>query len=145
MQNNDQMEHYPLTRSWNIHNRGDTMCVGTDLLVHVFETFAAHHTPQKTFRRLFCESGQAAIKAYRYANNNTKQKLDEIIPKCSDCQKPRMKTRTIVLVFEELTKIKEPELLKEMYVNIGGPSRNAYLVCNKKTQRIIQKLELYKK
>ena len=62
-------------------------------------------------------------------------------------QKPiyRMKTSTIVLVFEELTKIKEPELLKEMYVNIGGPSRNAYLVCNKKTQRIIQKLELYKK
>ena len=56
-----------------------------------------------------------------------------------------MKTSTIVLVFEELTKIKELELLKEMYVNIGGPSRNAYLVCNKKTQRIIQKLELYKK
>ena len=121
------------------------MCVGTDLLVHVFETFAAYHTPQKTFRRLYCESGQAAKKAYRYANNNTKQNLDEIIPKCKDCKHSKIQPRTIVLVFEELTKIKEPELLKEMYVNIGGPSRNAYLVCNKKTQRIIQKLELYKK
>jgi len=108
----------------------------------VFEALTKDNTPQKTFRRLFCESGQAGIKAYKYANNNTKQNLDEIIPKCKDCKHSKIQPRTIVLLFEEMVKNNEPELLRELYIQIGGPSRKAYLFCNKKTQSAIQKLGL---
>ena len=118
------------------------MSVGTELLVKVFEAFTTHNTPQKIFRRLFCESGQSAVKAYRYANNNTKQNLDEIIPKCKDCKHSKIQPRTIVLVFEELAKNNELELLRELYIQIGGPSRKAYLFCNQKTQSAIQRLGL---
>ena len=118
------------------------MSVGTELLVKVFEAFTKDSTPQKIFRRLYCESGQAAKKAHRYANNNTKQNLDEIIPKCKDCKHSKIQPRTIVLVFEELAKNNELELLRELYIQIGGPSRKAYLFCNQKTQSAIQRLEL---
>ena len=118
------------------------MSVGTKLLVKVFEIFTKDNTSHKIFRRLYCESGQAAKKAYRYANNNTKQNLDEIIPKCKDCKHSKIQPRTIVLVFEELTKNNHLKLLYELYVQIGGPSRKAYRLCNQKTQSTIQKIGL---
>lgn len=120
------------------------MSVGTNLLVQIFETFDTRNTSQKIFRRLFCESGQAARKSHMFANDSTKSKLEQIIPKCRDCKHQKLKTSTIVLVFEELAKLQEPELLKETYIQIGGPSKRAYAVCNKKTQHVIQRLELQK-
>ena len=66
-------------RACNTWENAKVMSAGTKLLVKIFEAFTTHNTPQKIIRRLFCESGQAAVKAYRYANNNTKQNLDEII------------------------------------------------------------------
>ena len=75
------------------------MTVGTELLVKIFETFAEHQTHNRTFRRLFCESGQAAIKAYRYSNESTQKVLDAIIPKCKYCKHHKLQTRTIVMAF----------------------------------------------
>jgi len=118
------------------------MTAGTELLVKVFEAFTVHNTPQKTFRRLFCESGQAAAKAYRFVNDSTKKRLDEIIPKCKDCKHNKLKSSTMVLVFEELAKNNHLKLLQELYIQIGGASKNAYKICNKKTQNTIQKMEL---
>jgi len=118
------------------------MSVGTNLLVQVFEVFAKNKSKEKISRRLYCESGQAAIKSYRFVNDSTREILDQIIPKCKEYKHDKLRTITLVLTFEELTKLKEPELLKEMYVNVGGPSREAYLVCNQKTQSAIQRLGL---
>jgi hypothetical protein len=120
------------------------MTVGTDLLVQIFEAFTIHNTPQKIMRRLYCESGHPARKAYGFVDILTKQRLGEIIPKCRHCRHSKLQHRTIVLLFEELTKINKPVLLKEMYIQIGGPSRKAYLLCNQKTQSAIQKLGLQK-
>lgn len=118
------------------------MSAGTNLLVQVFETFTALDTKQKIFRRLYCESGQAAIKSYRYVNESTQKRLDEIIPKCKDYKHDKLRHVTMVLVFEELARLQELELLKEMYVQIGGSSKYAYKLCNQKTQSVIQKLGL---
>ena len=118
------------------------MSVGTELLVKVFEIFTKDNTPQKTFRRLYCESGQAARKAYRYADESTQKRLDEIIPKCKDCKYSKIRPRTIVLVFEELAKNNESELMYNLYLQIGGPARKAYLFCNQETQSAIQRLGL---
>lgn len=124
------------------------MSVGTNLLVQVFETFTILDTKQKIFRRLYCESGQAAIKSYRYVNESTQKRLDGIIPKCKDCKHSKIRTVTIILVFEELAKHNKLELMYNLYLQIGGPARKAYLLCNQKTQSAIQKLglqELYVK
>lgn len=124
------------------------MTVGTDLLVKVFEVFTIHNTSQRVFRRLFCESGQAGVKSYQYVNQSTKIQLGKIIPKCIDCKHSKIQTRSIVMTFEDLAKINQLELLKELYNQIGGPSRKAYLLCNQTTQSAIQKLglqELYVK
>jgi len=118
------------------------MSAGTNLLVKVFEAFTALNTQQKTFRRLYCESGQAARKAYRYADKSTQKRLDEIIPKCIDCKHSKIRPRTIVLVFEELAKNNESELMYNLYLQIGGPARKAYLFCNQETQSAIQRLGL---
>lgn len=118
------------------------MTTGTNLLVKVFEAFTIHNTHNRTFRRLFCETGQSAKKAYMYVNNSTKKQLDGIIPKCRDCKYHKPQPRTIGLVFEELSKHNESELLEELYIQIGGPSRKAYLFCNQKTQSAIQRLGL---
>ena len=118
------------------------MTVGTNLLVKIFETFAEHNTNNRTLRRLFCESGQAAMKSYRYSNTDMQKILDDIIPKCIDCKHHKLQTRTIVLAFEELVKINQLELLKELYIQIEGSSRKAYLKCNQKTQSAIQRLGL---
>jgi len=108
------------------------MSAGTNLLVKVFEAFAALNTQQKTFRRLYCESGQAARKAYRYVNESTQKRLDEIMPKCKDCKYSKIRPRTIVLVFEELAKNNESELMYNLYLQIGGPARKAYCFATKK-------------
>jgi hypothetical protein len=92
------------------------MTAGTELLVNVFEAFTIHHTPQRTFRRLLCESGQAGMKSYQYVNESTKAQLDGIIPKCKNCKHSKIQTRTIVMTFEELAKNNESELLKKMYL-----------------------------
>ncbi len=120
------------------------MSAGTNLLVQVFETFTVLDTKQKIFRRLYCESGQAAIKSYRYANKSTQKRLDEVIPKCKDCKHSKLRTITIVLVFEELAKNNELERMYNLYLQIGGPARKAYLLCNQQTQSAIQKLGLQK-
>ena len=118
------------------------MSAGANLLVQIFESFAENNTKPKTMRRLYCESGQAAIKSYRYVNESTQKRLDEIIPKCKDCKHSKLRTITIVLVFEELAKNNESELIRDLYLQIGGPARKAYLVCNQRTQSAIQKLGL---
>lgn len=118
------------------------MSVGTDLLVQVFEAFTTHNTHRRTIRRLFCESGQAAIKSHRFVNDDTKNTIKQIMPKCKDCKHSKLQPRTTVLVFEEFVRIGKPELLKELYIQIGWPSRKAYLFCNQKTQSAIQRLGL---
>ena len=118
------------------------MSVGTDLLVSVFEAFAIHDTRQRTFRRLFCESGQAAIKSHRFANDSAKSRMDDAIIHLDTCKYTKLQPRTIVMVFEELTRIKELALLYKMYIHIGGPARKAYRFCNQKTQSAIQSLGL---
>lgn len=118
------------------------MSTGTNLLVQVFETFTVLDTKQKIFRRLYCESGQAAIKSYRYVNESTQKRLDEIIPKCKDCKHSKLRTITLVLVFEELARNNKLELIRDLYLQIGGSARKAYLVCNQKTQSVIQRLGL---
>ena len=124
------------------HHKTDRIMLGTNLLVKIFDAFAIHNTQQKTFRRLYCESGQAGIKSYRFVNESTRTKLEQIIPKCKDCKHHKLRHVTMVLIFEELVNLKELELLKESYTQIGGPSKYAYKLCNKKTQRTIQKLGL---
>ncbi len=116
--------------------------VGTNILVKIFEAFTKHNTQQKTFRRLYCELGQTAIKSYMYVNESTQKILDEVIPKCKDCKHSELRTITIRLVFEELAKYNESELIRDLYLQIGGPARKAYLVCNQKTQSVIQRLGL---
>ena len=118
------------------------MSVGTNLLVQVLEAFARHNPSQRTFRRLYCEAGQVGTKAYQYVNDPTKRMIDEISSKCNCSSRPRFKTSTVVMVFEDLAKVKEYELLAQMYVHNGGPSRQAYNVCNERTRNIIQKLGL---
>jgi len=119
------------------------MSTGTNLLVRIFESFAENNTKPKTMRRLYCESGQAGIKAYRFVNYTTKKRLDEIIPKCKDCKHYTIKSSTAILVFEELTDNNCFNLLKEMYTQMGGTSKHAYKLCNKKTQHVIQKMGLH--
>ncbi len=114
------------------------MSVGTNLLVRVFETFAANDTKLKTVRRLYCESGQAAAKSYRFANDSVRTKLDRIIPRCKDCKHDKLRHVTMVLVFEELARLEETELLQEFYGRIGGPATQAYRLCDKKTQKAIR-------
>jgi len=119
------------------------MSIGANLLVNIFEAFAENDTAQKTMRRLYCESGQAGVKAYRFVNDTTKKRLDEIIPKCECCKHSKLQTMTAVLVYNELAKNDCLDLLKEMYIQIRGKSNKAYRFCNKTTQNKIQKLGLY--
>jgi len=118
------------------------MSVGTELLVKVFEAFTKDSTPQKIFRRLYCESGQAARKAYRYTDRKTRKRLDEIMPKCNGCKHHKLQSRTVILVFEELARNNHLELLKELYIQLGGPARKVYRLCDQKTQSTIQKIGL---
>lgn len=118
------------------------MSAGTNLLVQILESFTEYDTPQKTMRRLYCESGQAGVKAYRYVNNITRDRLDEIVQQYEHYKYSKIKSSTTVLVFEELVDNNCLDLLKEMYIQIGGPSKNAYTLCNKKTQNAIQKIGL---
>ncbi len=119
------------------------MTVGTELLGNIFDVLIHNNSKQKILRRLYCESGQPARKAYRFANDSVKAELDKTIPKCKDCKHDRLRHVTMVLVFEELAKLKQSDLLKELYVQIGGPSLKAYNLCNKKTQNAIQKMGLH--
>ncbi len=124
--------------------RHDTM-IGTNLLVQIFEVLVLHHCKEKIIRRLYCESGQAGIKSYRFVNDSTKKILDEIIPKCKECKHGKIRHVTMVLIFEELVKLKETELLKETYHQMDEKHVNiAYSLCNKKTQNTISNLGLYK-
>jgi len=118
------------------------MSAGTNLLVQILESFAEYGTPQKTMRRLYCESGQAGVKAYRYVNNSTRDRLDEIIPKCKDCKHDTIQVMTVVLVYNELVKNNRLDLLRTLYIQIRGISKKAYKFCNKTTQNRIQKLGL---
>jgi len=118
------------------------MSAGTNLLVQIFESFAENNTKPKIMRRLYCESGQAGIKAYRFANDTTKKRLDEIIPKCKCCKHSKLQPMTAVLVFNELAKNNCLDLLKEMCIQIRGTSNKAYKFCNKTTQNKIQNLGL---
>ena len=112
------------------------------MLAKIFDTLARHNSKQRIFRLLYGESGQAGIKSYRFVNDTTREKLDKIIPKYQDSKYSKLRHVTMVLLFEELTKLDELELLKELYTQIGGPSKYAYKLCNRKTQYTIQKLEL---
>ncbi len=116
--------------------------IGTNLLVKIFEMFAKSNTKPKIFRRLFCESGHPARKAYRFVNGSTRKRLDDIVPKCKDCKHDKLQPMTAVLVFNELAKNNCLGLLEQLYIKIGGPSKKAYKFCNKKTQNKIQKLGL---
>lgn len=118
------------------------MTLGTEQLIKVFEAFTKHHTSRKTFRKVFCESGQSARKSYMNVNESTRKRMDEITSKCSECQHSEMQLRTTVSLFEELAKI-EPALLKEIYLKIGQ-SKKVYKLCNQKTQTVIQKMGLRK-
>ena len=116
------------------------MTVGTNLLVRVFEAFSRHGTSQKVFRRLYCESGHPARKAYGFVNDSARKRMDEVIPMCND-KHLRLQTSTNVLILDELARINEFELLREMYFQIGGPAKHASKLCSKRTQYVIQRLE----
>ena len=131
-----------MERGTGIDIRNDTMTVGTNLLVQVFEGMTSQNTKQKIVRRLYCESGSTAIKAYRYCSDNVRDILDGIIIPHSSNSK--LQTRTAVMVLEELARINKPELLREMYHSMGGPSAKAYKFCNNTTQKAIQDTGLVK-
>jgi len=76
------------------------MSAGTNLLVRIFESFAENNTKPKIMRRLYCESGQAGTKAYRFVNDSTRRILYEITSQYKDCKHYTIKSSTVVLIFE---------------------------------------------
>ena len=118
------------------------MSLGTTLLTQIFDVFIANNSEEKIYRRLYCESGQAANKSRMFVKDTTREKLIEIIPKCKTCTRKKLATYTIVIVFNELSRLGELEMLKKAYMQIGGPSNRAYDKCHVLTQKAIQRLGL---
>ncbi len=112
--------------------------VGTNALAKTFEALDRHDSHMRTFRRLYCESGQTARKAYMFVNSSTKTRIEKIMKKCESCKYTKLQPRTIVLVYEALAAKGEIEVLAELCRQIS--SKKAYRLCNKRTQRTIQTL-----
>ena len=120
------------------------MTVGTELLGNIFDVLIHNNSKEKTIRRLYCESGHPAAKAYGFVNGTTRAKLELIIPKCKDCKHQKLRHTTMVLVFEELARLNESNLLGELHRQIGGPAKYASNLCCKKTQEMIQEKGSFK-